>query len=146
MSSLRALTRLYLSLCSWHLVQCLDLVGATFVPHACSLVSCQLFFPYLLPEGRCSSLKKKEGTFFRAWSPLGCQLRKAQEDPEPGGPVSYGGLALLSRASGTTCAWPEGPFEGFGASRGILHAEGHSICCLLGAPDGGDLARFPLDL
>lgn len=111
MSILRARSRVYLSLCSWHRVQCLDVLGATFVPHTCESGLMSVIFPYLLPEGHCSSLKKKKSAFFQAWSPLGCWLRRAPKDPGHGG-------NLLAAGDWHSSAGAQGPPAlGWGAFR-----------------------------
>ena len=92
-----------LSLCSWCLVWCLDLVSATLVPHACSLVSYQRFYSFSLPKGHCSSLEKKKEPSTKLGALGGLLAQEAQEDPGHGKPVSCGDWHSLAEPLGTTC-------------------------------------------
>lgn len=101
----------HLSLCSWHLVQCLDLVDVTLVPRACSLVSCQLFYSYLLPEEHCSRLRKKE--FFHPCLTLwGLLAQEAQEGPGHGQTVSRGDWQSSAGLWGTPALGAAGEGDG----------------------------------
>ena len=78
---------------------------------ACESGLMAVIFPYLLPEGRCSSQKKKKSAFIQAWSPLGCWLRRAPEDQGHGEAHQlWGGWRSSTGAQGP-------PVLGWGAFR-----------------------------
>ena len=120
-------------MCSWQLVQCLDLVAATLVPHACSLISYQLFFSFSLPGRHCSSLEKKKECLHPNLVPLGAAGPGSPRRPRAWGACQLWGLALLGRGLADHPPSAGGHLGShLEASRGRHHAEGHNICCLSG--------------
>ena len=122
-----------LSLCSWCLVWCLDLVSATLVPHACSLVSYQRFYSFSLPKGHCSSLEKKKRAFNQAWCPWRAAGPGSPRRPRARKACELWRLALPGRALGDHLPSSGGLLGShLEASWGKCPAEGRSICCLSG--------------
>lgn len=75
----------------------------------------------------------------------GLLAQEAQEHPGPGEPVSRKDQQTSAGALGTTLPqWGAGAFRiSFGSTGRVLHAEGHSICCVSGGARWWGFGRVP---
>lgn len=97
-----------------------------------------VIFSYLLPEGRCSSLKKKEH-FHPSLVLFGLWARKPEKTQAVGN-VSCGALAPLGRGPGDHPPSAGGPLASH--LEALPHTEAAAYAVSRAVPDGRGLAAF----